>query len=372
MAFNRSGTQAHGDVIVNKTADGVDLNDIWNEISDALSEYNKHRSAIASLLSYRTTDIADAIAQDLNAELFEEATEFGAPRGIADPSYLKVAFDFKDWDLGLRASWRYLRDATAEQIETRMTRALEADNRLVTGVVLDRLFSNIVRTNDFGLNVYPLYNGDGTKPPSHMGRDFAGSHTHLLTTQSTTLDSADVEAGVAHLTEHGFGSTQRARLILLVHPDDLVASKLTSWRAGVAYDIGKVPNWDFIPSSNAPARITTERIEGAVPPPDYNGLDVTGSYGRALVVESYFIPKGWCAIVATGGPNSNDNVIAFREHRDSSYHGLRLIPGVGPYPIQESFLVRSFGTGVRQRGAAVAIQITNNANYAPPVIVAHR
>ncbi|VBA47112.1 hypothetical protein [Mycobacterium attenuatum] len=372
MAFNRSGTQTHGDVIVNKTADGVDLNDIWNELTDAIGEYNKHRSAIASLLTYRTTEVADAIAQDVTAEVFEEATEFGAPRGISDPSYLKVAFDFRDWDLGLRASWRYLRDATAEQIENRMTRALEADNRLVTGAVLERLFSNVVRTNDFGLNVYGLYNGDGTKPPSHMGRDFLGTHTHMLTTQSLTLDSLDLESGITHLTEHGHGSTQRAKLILLIHPDDLTASKLTTWRAGVEYDTGKTPAFDFIPSSNAPARITTERVEGAVPPPEYQGLDVTGSYGKALIVESYFIPKGWCAIVATGGPNSNDNVIGFREHRDSSYSGLRLIPGVGPYPIQESFLVRSFGTGVRHRGAAVAIQITNNPVYAPPTIIAHR
>lgn len=163
-----------------------------------------------------------------------------------------------------------------------------------------------------------------------------------------------------------------SRCLLLVHPDDLGASKLTSWRAGVAYDTGKVPAFDFIPSSNAPARITTERVEGAVPPSDYNGLDVTGSYGKALVVESYFIPKGWCAIVATGGPDSESNPIGFREHINPAYRGLRLIPGVGPYPIVESFLSRSFGTGVRHRGAAVAIQITTNANYTPPVIVAHR
>jgi len=205
-----------------------------------------------------------------------------------------------------------------------------------------------------------------------MGRSFTGDHTHYLTTESVTFDPLHFEAGQRHVTEHGYGSTQSARLLLLIHPDDLIASKLTSWRAGVTFDTNKTPAFDFIPSSNAPARITNEVVVGATPPPEYNGLEVTGSYGKCLVIESYFIPKGWCTIVASGGLNSRDNPVGFREHREASYRGLRQIPGRGPYPIVESFLARGCGTGVRHRGAAVAIQITASASYTPPVIVAHR
>jgi hypothetical protein len=43
-----------------------------------------------------------------------------------------------------------------------------------------------------------------------------------------------------------------------------------------------------------------------------------------------------------------------------------MIPGVGPYPIQESFLARSFGVGVRHRGAAVALQITRTPTTPRP------
>lgn len=365
------GTQTHGDVLVNQLADGTDLSEVWDEITDALGVYNVHRSAIANLLSYRTINAADAVAQNVQGELFEEATEFGAPRGIGDPSYLKLGYSFKDHDLALRMTWRYLRDATREQVDNRITRALEADNRNVTGSILERLFSNIFRTNEFGHSVYGLYNGD-MKPPDHMGRSFAANHTHYLTTQSATLDSADVELGIRHIAEHGYGSTQAARFLLLANPNDVEMSGITSWRSGVEYAAGKLPKFDFIPSSNAPARITNERVEGAVPPADYNGLDVTGSYGRALLIESYFIPQGWAAIVATTGVGSESNVVGFREHTNPAYRGLRIIPGVGPYPLQESFLARSFGTGVRHRGAAVALQITENASYTPPVIVAHR
>ena len=118
----------------------------------------------------------------------------------------------------------------------RITRALEADNTLVNGLILQRLFSNLVRTNDYGLPVLGLWNGDGQVPPSHMGRSFAGDHSHYLTTESVTFDPLHFEAGQRHVTEHGYGSTQSARLLLLIHPDDLIASKLTSWRAGVTFD----------------------------------------------------------------------------------------------------------------------------------------
>ncbi len=37
-------------------------------------------------------------------------------------------------------TWQFLRDADARQINANMNLALEADNRLVTGTVLNRLF----------------------------------------------------------------------------------------------------------------------------------------------------------------------------------------------------------------------------------------
>jgi hypothetical protein len=84
------------------------------------------------------------------------------------------------------------------------------------------------------------------------------------------------------------------------------------------------------------------------------------------------MPAGYVIVAATGGPTSDNNPVGFREHKSPAYRGLRVIPGVGPHPIQEHFYARGFGTGVRHRGAAVAIQITANASYTPPVIIAHR
>ena len=86
------------------------------------------------------------------------------------------------------------------------------------------------------------------------------------------------------------------------------------------------------------------------------------------MIQSYFIPKGWAAMVASGGPNSVDNPIGVREHDNSAYQGLRLIPGNGKYPLQDAMFARAIGVGVRHRGAAVAIQITAGSSYTAPAI----
>ena len=46
------GISTQGDVLVNVTADGVDLNAIWLEIQEVLEMYNKERSAVVQLLSF--------------------------------------------------------------------------------------------------------------------------------------------------------------------------------------------------------------------------------------------------------------------------------------------------------------------------------
>ena len=52
------------------------------------------------------------------------------------------------------------------------------------------------------------------------------------------------------------------------------------------------------------------------------------------------MPAGYVIVAATGGPNSDNNPVGFREHKSPAYRGLRVIPGVGPYPIQEHFYAR--------------------------------
>ena len=111
------GFHTLGDVLVDRTADGVLLQKLWDDQRDLLSAWSSHQDAVTSLLAFKTTDPADAVAQTMAKFTFEEASEFGEPKGARHGDFLICGLDFRDFDLATRFTWKYLRDATARQIE---------------------------------------------------------------------------------------------------------------------------------------------------------------------------------------------------------------------------------------------------------------
>ncbi|AWZ26538.1 hypothetical protein CEJ39_22255 [Rhodococcus pyridinivorans] len=361
------GYATEGDVLVNQTADGVDLNTIWAQAASAMSLYNRERSALAALISYPTTNVGDAIPQQAASANFEEVSEFGEPQGLRSvPDALVLGYDFKDYDLASRMTWKFLRNATAEQVQAAINQALEADNRLVTGKLLRRLFDPTEGTNEHMHRVFGLWNGtDGMAPPPHAGLDFPSTTSHYLASGNTAIDPGDLLDAINAVRLKGFGTSVDTRLIVLCHPNE--AEEISTFRAG--QEANGVPSkFDFIPSASAPAYLTEENVVGQVAPGEFGGLEVLGSYGPVWIVPSYFVPAGYFAVVATGGPNSARNPIAFRQHTNPAYQGLRIIPGRDQrYPLQDSYFARGFGCGVRYRSAACVVQVTPGSVYTPPV-----
>ncbi|MCW2767952.1 MAG: hypothetical protein JWO11_3911 [Nocardioides sp.] len=357
------GYNAMADVI-QATADGVNLDTIWDEQQETIQLRNEARSAIASLFAYTTDLSAEYTAQTATGDDFEEASEYGVPTSLRTPSDLvKVGFPFKFWDLAQRYTWRYLAEASAAQIATTHSAALEADNRLVFKLVMRALVNNVSPgANEDGVPIKPLWNGDGDTPPEFSGNTFAPEHSHYMTTGSATLDPSDVEMVAETVEHHGYGLRSNGdRVIVLVNPvEGKVISGFRAGDGGAAYD--------FIPSDDAPAFITDETIIGDRPPGDFNGLRVIGSYGDSWIVQHDFVPRGYVLSVATGGPNSDRNPIAFREHKRRELKGLKQIPGGGTYPLIDSYMVRGAGCGVAKRGAAAVMQVTASATYTAPTI----
>ncbi len=231
------GYSSEGDVLVSSTADGLDLNKIWDESASAMTMWNKQRSALASLISYPTTSIADAIPQTIGGDHFEVASEFGEPTGLrAAPAALILGNSFEDYDMASRFSWKFLRSASAEQVRSVINRAMESDNRLVTGSILRRLFD-----------------------PCEQVRS------------------------------KGFGINANSRLLVLCAPSE--AEVIATFRAGQETN-GIESKYDFIPSASAPAYLTQENVVGQVAPGEFAGLEVLGSFGPAWVVPSFYLPTG--------------------------------------------------------------------------------
>lgn len=363
------GYHTAGDVLVDRTADGVPLENLWDTLRDLLGAWKQRQDHLLSLLAFDTSDAAEAVPQTLSMFKFEEASEFGEPKAHVGGDTLLIGYGFRDYDLATRYTWKYLRDATARQIEFDMNAAIEADQRLRTGKVLERIFNPTQKLTPESNPEFGLWNGaDGIAPIEYMGRTFASGHNHYLVSGNATLDSADVEDAISLVREHGYGLTAGSRI--LVFASENYCDQILSWRKGFpSRTDGPVAKFDGIPSADAPPYLTSDFIVGQTPPAEWKNVRVMGSYGHALIVPHVLIPDGYILTVATSGPNSADNVVGMRHHPNSAYQGLRAIPGkhVG-YPLIDAFYQRSFGVGVRHRGAAVAMQIKASGSYEPPTI----
>lgn len=365
------GTNTQGD-LVTVTSDGRDLNAMWGEFQATLGIFNERRQQLVNLMTFPVTSLIEDVPQVGEAE-FEMATEFGEPVGTrVGLSYFSLGYDFHDYDVATRFTWKFLRDADARQVEAIHTQVLNADNRLVFRKVMEALFDNRNRAADIrGTNVpvYSLYNADGTVPPKYKNNTFVGTHSHYVVSGAALVDSEDLENAYENVAEHGYG-LENGTVFVVMAPKAMV-KEIRKFKVGVVNNNGAVANYDFIPSATQPTLIVpnAEGLLGSRPPSSWNGLAVVGSYGDMLIIEEEYIPAGYFLTLGSGGAGNLQNPVGLREHANPQYQGLRLLPGNNQrYPLIESYYSRGFGTGIRQRAGAVITQVKAAGTYDIPTV----
>ncbi|WP_109210599.1 MULTISPECIES: hypothetical protein [Microbacterium] len=357
--------------ILTHTADGVQLNTLWNEFSSQLIEWNQTRNAIAALFTRNTTEsFAQVIAGSDSVE-FEKQSEFGVPQAVrVQPGYTRMGFPLDWFDVGIRYTRKFLRDATAEQVRAQHQAVLEADNRATFRDTMRALTSKAQAgsrpVNENGVEIFDLWDGSaGEAPPAYAGRTFSSTHDHYLVSGAAAIDSGDVEALIATIQEHGHGlRTSNEQLIIMVNPAQ--ADAIWTWRKNEVNANGAVAKYDFIPAASAPAYLTDLSIVGDRAPAQFSGLALDGSYGDAWITKNHFVPAGYVIAVATGGPGSLRNPLWFREHPVAANRGLRLLPQYERYPLVEATYEHGYGLGVRYRSAAAVMQIKASGSYDNP------
>jgi hypothetical protein len=370
-----SGIHAVGDSVITQTSDGIDTNTLWAEFQAALALLNAQRQPIIDLLTYTVPKPVESVPQVGNAAKFEKSSEFGVPRAIrTDVDFFQMGFSFDDYDVGVRFTWKFLRDADAEQVRSVNASILEADNRLIFEEVMRTLYRNTNRTAEIqgAINnqatVYSFYNGtDGVTPPTYRTNTFTNTHTHYLVSGGATVDSGDLDDVQTQLEHHGYNAANGYTEVLCVNPQegDVIRQFRSVANGGTA-------KYDFIPAQGTPTFLLpiTLRVNdlGAGQPADtYRGMTVIGRYGNLIIIQDDYFPAGYLTGFATGGQENIQNPIGIREHARAEFRGLVLLKGRDPnYPLQESYYGRGFGTGIRHRGAGVIIQIKASGSYATP------
>ncbi|WP_029263500.1 MULTISPECIES: hypothetical protein [unclassified Microbacterium] len=358
--------------ILTRTADGVNLNRLWNEFVDDLAAWNETRNVIANLFASNTSESFALLPNGGSTVTMEKSSEFGVPTASrVTPEQLRMGFPLEWFDAGVRYTRRFLRDATAEQIRAQHAGVLEADNRLVFANTMSALTNRTAGArpvNENGVTIYDLWDGTaGEVPPSYAGKTFTDSHTHYLVSGAATVDGGDLKSLIDTIQEHGHGlRSSNEQIVIFANP--IEADVITGFRRDEA-NPGKDP-YDFIPSVSAPAYLTDVTIVGDKAPAQFNGVAIEGSYGDAWITKNHFIPAGYVIAVATAGPRNSRNPLWFREHPSADSRGLRLLPTYERYPLVDATYEHGFGVGVRHRSAAAVVQIKASGSYQNPTWVA--
>lgn len=367
----QQGYASSGDLVTH-TADGVDLNDLWDIASAGVEISNANQQALIDLLTFPVETPIEVVPQ-VGEISPEEATEYGIPTAAQQQVEMwSMGYDLRHYVKRLGYTWMFLADADSRQINAMHDGMIRGFRRTKFRKVMEALFDNRIRRTNIRnqpYNVFPLYNGVdvGIVPPPYAGNTFTATHNHYLTSGNSALDSSDVEDLYTLVAEHGYGIETGTTFYLLANKAE--TDKIRNWRRGVVTANGINATWDFIPAPAQPAMIlpNAEGILGTVPPDQHRGMKVIGSYGDIYIIEESYIPAGYMVIVGSGGAGALGNPVGLRQHFNPQMQGLRMMPGNQQrYPLVDSFYAESFGTGIRQRGGAAVMQISSNGSYTIP------
>jgi len=354
--------------ILTKTVDGVELNDLYEEVMATLRILNAQRSPLIEWLTFPVTDPFEEIMPAVTED-FEEADEFGQPVGIRLGPPWNMGYDLKYFDLGIRYTFRFLGRAPAKQIRALTNTALDADQRLILKTVLTQLFSNQNRTATLEstgtvVTVRPFYNGDITAlpvaPPAWKSYAHLTTHTHYLASGGATVVSGDLDDMFDHIYHHGYVASG-VELFLLVPRKQAKVIRTFRVASGAMYD--------FFPVVGSVEARMFGTLIGTLPGAAAGALagfpGHIGDYGSMHVIEEDLIPDDYMILVASGGSRDTGNPIGLREHENEALRGLKLIPQFERYPLRESFYHHAVGSGTRYPGKGVVMKVTAGAYSIP-------
>lgn len=335
------------------TVDGQSVNTIWANMQAMLGAFNSSNDAIVSLLSFETETANEKVGVPINPG-FQKATEFGRPSKIR-MALIARGFPYEHFDLGDGYTQEYIDLATGEQLMAVQATILNAWTSLEREVVMEAVYGNANYTDQDGINVKRLYNGDGEVPPKIKRWTHDGNHTHYLVNGTGTgFVQGDLDTMGEHLVHHGFREFGDSTFILFVNRTDLPGVKAFA---------------NFIPAESAewPQNLAASGIiKGLQRQGGTGGLSVEGFCNDWTIVQANDFPDGYLFGMVSGGPMNTRNVVGKRVHPNPSVRGLRLIEGNRQnYPLYDSVYDGYFGAGVGQRGAAV-IMYDHATTYTAP------
>ena len=331
------------------TIDGQPLNEIWNDFQAQVTAFNTVADAQTALLTFPVERAQEKVGVPSNPGM-QQATEFGRPSKVRT-KLVSRGFPLEHYDLGTGFTQEFLDSASAIQVSQVQGEVQMAYSLLRQEITLEALFTAANLTDEDGIAVKRLYNADGEVPPRWKRWTHTGTHTHYLASGAASVAENDFDAIEEHLVHHGFGE-QGESLVIHAHRDEMPEIRALT---------------TFVPAESADRPVI---VDGSVVGPTRGstipGFAAQGYVGPFTIIQNNLIPTGYLLAQAVGGAFGTRNPVGLRSHENPSARGLRLVEGpYARYPLIDAVYDTYLGAGIRQRGAAVCMQITAGA-YASP------
>lgn len=230
--------------------------------------------------------------------------------------------------------------------------------------VMKTLFNSLnvsgVSDKNEPLTVFKFYNADGEVPPPYATTTFTGSHNHYITSGGATITYANLTTINNEFASHGYTLQNGYRLVLIANKQETDVIRTFKTATGSPFDFVPNPAYYggaiFVPNNGQYVGGPNGTVPGEI-----------GTWGPFHIVEEPYCPAGYVVGLVTGGPENLQNPIGLRQHSNPAYRGLKIIPGQrSDYPLLDSFYRRGFGTGIRQRGGGIVMQVTASGTYTIP------
>jgi len=283
-----------------------------------------------------------------------EVDEFGRARTKKDKADYTVGFPLRLYKSAVGWTTKFLEIATpaeiAEQyIRIRQGHVVKVGREIARALYINDNYSftdNLV--DDVVVPVKRLVNADSAAiPDSPGGATFDGAtHDHYLA-RAGALANSDVDALVAHVTEHGH---TRDVMIIINLADKSAIEALTGFVAlgdgGIMYNATDV----------------------TVVKQDFSDLEnqLIGYWRNTSVqiwVKPWAIDDYWLCFAGGG----EEKLLAYRQRVQESLRGLRLVATLPNYPLVSDNFESEYGMGVWNRTAG-AILYTGGTSWTDPTL----
>lgn len=331
----------------------LDFDQVAAAFAEHLRNYNAEMIDALSIVAEPTIERSAVYGAPQTGEM-QEQDEYGRGTTTVDVRYGRVAYPLRRFTspVGWTSTW--FAEATASDMAGKMLGVQVEYAKRIRREIQRALYPNTNftfndhLTDNYPLDVTAMINADGSVMPNGpYGEEFDGA-THDHYNAAAALTDTDVQASMTDLLEHGHGDDVR----IIIH-----RTNQTEWE-GLAsftkYDSPLIMAADNRDRAIKQAEIYTLNRENRA----------IGIYQDAEVwIKPWAIPN-YAFFFASGDP---EKPLAFRQPKQVSRQGLRMIPLTYDHPLYVDTAEALFGFGVRNRTNGVVLYHAGGAYVAPTI-----